>query len=130
MLHLLGSLLKVGDEVVPVLGLLETSEGHLGTRNVLLGVFKVLEEGLSFPSNALVDVGGCVRETLGLTGLSANETVKVRADLVGLASTKGVTLSASGLEDTSTLRSVTRSVSVTGHFELDEWIQEIGRAHV
>lgn len=25
------SLLKVGDEVVPVLGLLETSKGHLGT---------------------------------------------------------------------------------------------------
>lgn len=113
----------MGDEVVPVLGLLETSKGHLGTRNVLLGVFKVLEEGLSFPSNALVDVGGSVRETLGLTGLSANETVEVRANLVRFTSTKGVTLGASGLEDTSTLRSVTRSVSVTGHFELDEWIQ-------
>lgn len=49
------------------------------------------------PSNTLVDVGGGVRETLSLAGLSANETVKVRADLVGLTSTKGVTLSASGL---------------------------------
>lgn len=56
----------MGDEVVPVLSLLETSEGHLGTcienrirnlviflmsrgcwltRNVLLGVFKVLQRG-------------------------------------------------------------------------------------
>lgn len=26
---------KVGDEVVPVLGLLQTSESHLGTRDVL-----------------------------------------------------------------------------------------------
>lgn len=85
------------------------------------------------PSNALVDVGGSVRETLGLTGLSANETVEVRANLVRFTSTKGVTLGASGLwymkkkgrvcqwssdwmaknqiqtylEDTSTLRSVT-----------------------
>lgn len=49
------------------------------------------------PSNTLVDVGGGVRETLSLTGLSANETVKVRADLVGLTGTKSVTLSASGL---------------------------------
>lgn len=36
--NLLGLLLEVGDEVVPVLGLLETGEGHLGTRDVLLGV--------------------------------------------------------------------------------------------
>lgn len=49
------------------------------------------------PSNALVDVGGSVRETLGLTGLSANETVEVRANLVRFTSTKGVTLGASGL---------------------------------
>ena len=40
------SLLEVGDKVVPVLGLLETSERHLGSRNVLLRVLKVLEEGL------------------------------------------------------------------------------------
>ena len=37
--HLFGLFLEEGDEVVSVLGLLETAEGHLGARNVLLGVF-------------------------------------------------------------------------------------------
>ena len=36
-------LLEVGDEVVPVLVLLETTEGHLGTGNELLGVLEVVE---------------------------------------------------------------------------------------
>ena len=39
----LSFLRKVGDEVVAVLGLLQATEGHLGTRNVLLGVLEVLE---------------------------------------------------------------------------------------
>ena len=29
----------VRDQVIPVLGLLETTEGHLGTWNIFLGVF-------------------------------------------------------------------------------------------
>lgn len=33
----------VRDEVVPVLLLLETAEGHLGARDVLLGVLEVVE---------------------------------------------------------------------------------------
>jgi len=41
--RLLGLLLEVGDEVVAVLGLLETAEGHLGAGDVLLGVLEVLE---------------------------------------------------------------------------------------
>jgi hypothetical protein len=36
-------LLKEGDQVVAVLGLLETTEGHLGAGDVLLGVLEVLE---------------------------------------------------------------------------------------
>ena len=42
---------------------------------------EVLEHGLLAPSNTLVNVGGGVRETLGLTGLSAKDTVEVRSDL-------------------------------------------------
>lgn len=49
------------------------------------------------PCNALVDVGGGVREALDLTGLSAKQTVEVRSDLVWLSGTEGVALSASGL---------------------------------
>jgi hypothetical protein len=45
------------------------------------------KERVTHPSNALVDVGGGVRETVDLTGLSAKETVKVRSDLVGLSGT-------------------------------------------
>lgn len=41
--RLCGGLLEVGDEVVAVIGLLETTERHLGARNVLLGVLEVLE---------------------------------------------------------------------------------------
>ena len=42
-LHLFGLLLEEGDQVVAVLGLLETTEGHLCAGNVLLGVLEVLE---------------------------------------------------------------------------------------
>lgn len=33
----------IRDQVIPVLLLLQTTEGHLGTRNVLLGVLEVGE---------------------------------------------------------------------------------------
>lgn len=42
-MRLFGLLLEEGDQVVAVLGLLETTKGHLGTGNVLLGVLEVLE---------------------------------------------------------------------------------------
>lgn len=43
MRRLFGLLGKEGDQVVTLLGLLETTKGHLGTGNVLLGVLEVLE---------------------------------------------------------------------------------------
>lgn len=148
--HLLGGVGHVGDQVVAVLGLLETGEGHLGAGDVLLGVLEVLqrqqvvalndgglhpprhkclaadqrrpqaraycrspapalthlEESLSVPGDALVDVGGSVREAVGLSRLAAEDAVEVGADLVGTASLGGVALSATGLEDTGTLANV------------------------
>jgi hypothetical protein len=65
-----------------------------------------LEEGLALPGDALVDVGGGVREALSLSGLAAEETVEVGADLVGSTSLEGVALSATGLEKTGTLGDV------------------------
>jgi hypothetical protein len=41
--RLFGLILEEGDEIVAVLGLLETAERHLGTGNVLFGVLEVLE---------------------------------------------------------------------------------------
>lgn len=66
-----------------------------------------LEEGLLLPGNALVDVGGGVREALGLARLAAEETVEVGADLVGAAGLNGVALRATSLEEVGALGDVT-----------------------
>jgi hypothetical protein len=55
--RLFGLLSEEGDQVVTVLGLLETTESHLGSGNVLLGVLEVLEESVVVPLNALLLVG-------------------------------------------------------------------------
>ena len=47
----------------------------------LLGVLKVLEEGVLVPCNALVDVSSGVGEALDLTGLTAEETGGGRAEV-------------------------------------------------
>lgn len=49
--RLFGVFLEVGDEVVPLLRLLQTTKGHLGTGDVLLGVLEVLEQSLLVPLN-------------------------------------------------------------------------------
>jgi hypothetical protein len=92
----LAGLLHVGDNIVALLGLLETSESHLGTGNVLLGVLEVVEEGLLSPGDVLLDVGLGVGETGSLAGLAAKDAVQVRADLVGTA-----------LEEERSLREIT-----------------------
>jgi hypothetical protein len=43
--RLLGLFAEVGDQIVPVLALLQTAKSHLGARNVFLGVLEVLELG-------------------------------------------------------------------------------------
>jgi hypothetical protein len=95
------------DEVVSVLLLLETTESHLGSGNVLLGVLKVVKERLLVPCDTLLLVGVGVGETLDLTGLAAKETVQSRADLVSLTLLQGVALSATGLEEVGTLLGIT-----------------------
>lgn len=92
---------------VPVLSLLEATEGHLGTRNVLLGVLEVLEESVLVPVDGALLVGVGVRETGDLARLAAEETVELRTNLVALALLEGVALCATGLEETSALLGVT-----------------------
>lgn len=48
-----------------------------------------------------------VRETSNLSGVAAEEAVKLRANLVALASLEGMALSAAGLEEVGTLLGVT-----------------------
>jgi len=55
--RLFGLLSEEGDQVVTVLGLLETTESHLGSGNVLLGVLEVLEQSVVVPLDALLLVG-------------------------------------------------------------------------
>jgi hypothetical protein len=105
--RLFGGLLEVGDEVVPVLLLLETAKGHLGAGNVLLGVLEVLEEGLLVPLNALLLVGVGVGVAGDGASVAAEKAVERGADLVALALTKGVALGATGLEEVGTLLGVT-----------------------
>lgn len=81
----LAGTLHVGDNIVALLGLLETGESHLGTGDVLLGVLEVVEEGLLSPGDVLLDVGLGVGETGSLARLAAKDAVQVRADLVGTA---------------------------------------------
>ena len=96
-------LLEVGNKIISVLSLLKTTEGHLGSGNVLLGVLEVLVHGLLVPLNTLLLVGLSVRVTRGLTGGSAENTVEVRSDLVGTTSLGGVALETSSLEEVGTL---------------------------
>jgi hypothetical protein len=103
----LGSgLLEVGNQVVPVLLLLETAEGHLGAGDVLLGVLEVGEEGVVLPGDALLLVGVGVGVAVDGTGLAAEEAVQGRADLVAAVLLDGVALGATGLEEVGTLLSV------------------------
>ena len=92
---------------VAVLGLLEATEGHLGAGDVLLGVLEVLEKGVLLPFDTLVLVGVGVRETGDLARLAAEETVKLRSNLVALAGLEGVALCAAGLEEVGALLHVT-----------------------
>lgn len=108
---LLGLLREEGDQVVAVLGLLQATEGHLGTGDVLLGVLEVLElkrrsatdqrksksplhvclgsgdsgktyESVVVPGDALLLVGIGVGEALDLTSLATEKTVKVGTNLL------------------------------------------------
>lgn len=105
--YLFGVLLEESDQIVAILALLETTESHLGSRDVLLGVFEVGEQSVLVPGNALGLVGVGVVVALNLTSLAAEESVKVRSNLVGTTFFKGVALSTAGLEKVSTLGSVT-----------------------
>ena len=48
--------MKVRDQVVTVLLLLESGEHHLGAGDILLGVDQVLVQGVLAPGDTLVDV--------------------------------------------------------------------------
>lgn len=89
-----GGRLEVRDQIGALSGLLQAGEDHLGSGDVLLGVFQVLEQGVLVPRDALGLVGVGVGESGGLAGLAAHQTVQVRADLVLATGLDGVALRA------------------------------------
>jgi len=88
----------MGDQVVPVLVLLQSTESHLCARNVLLWVLKVLKQSFLVPLNRFLLVGVGVGETLDRSGVTSEKAVQIGTDLVALAFTESVALSASCLE--------------------------------
>ena len=93
----------VSDQIVSVLCLLQTTESHLGTWDVLLWVFQVVGHSLSGPLNTCSLISISVRVTFNLTRVSREDTMKVWTNLVWSTSFDGVALCTSSLEESSTL---------------------------
>lgn len=111
---LLGRVLQVGDQVSALVGLLQTSEHHLGAGDVLLGVLQVLEEGLLVPGDALGLVGVRVGEARSLASLATEQTAQVGSGLVLAASLHGVALRATLHKDLLALLNVSGGNSHVG----------------
>ena len=101
---------EVGDEVLALLLLLDTSKHHLSTRDELFRVLQVDKEGGGVPVNtvyfALVDVGGGVGKACCLPSLAADKSVKIGALLVCPSGLHSVALAALRLEDLCSLGNV------------------------
>jgi len=97
------SIAQVGNQVIPILFLLQSTESHLSSGNVFLRVLEILEQSLLSPDNALLLVGIGVGETFYLSRLTSKQAVQVRTDLIRAAGLEGVALSAAGLEKVCTL---------------------------
>lgn len=117
---------SIRDQVVPVLILLQSTESHLCSWNVLLWVLEVFElllvrnclsflfrgdlvtyESVFLPLNSLCLVGIGVCETWNGTSVTAEQSVKVGTDLVSFTLTESMALSTSCLEEVGTLLCVT-----------------------
>ncbi|MPC12877.1 hypothetical protein E2C01_005592 [Portunus trituberculatus] len=80
--RLLGRTDEVGNQVFSLLLLLESSEDHLGARDVLLRVGEIHVESVRGPRDALRLVGVRVHIAGCLTRLAPNKTVEVGTGLV------------------------------------------------
>lgn len=65
-----------------LLWFLQSSKSHLGSRNVLFGVLQIVKQSLIIPYNTLVDVGGSIRVSCGLSGLAADHAIEIGSNLV------------------------------------------------
>ena len=93
-----GDLLEESNDVSTFLGLLESSEAHLGLWDVLLWILEVFEEGVVSPDDVGVLVGLGVGVSLHSSGLSSKQSVEVWSLLVGTSLLVSVALSTASLE--------------------------------
>lgn len=107
LIDLLGSSLNVSNKIGTFVGLLQTSEHHLGSGDVFLWVLEVLEKSIFVPGDSLLDVGVRVRESGSLASLASNDSAQVGSDLVLTTSFDGVALSATLNEQLLSLFDIT-----------------------
>lgn len=67
---------------MPLALLLDASKDHFGSRNVFLGVFQVLHQGVLAPDDTFALVGFSVGVALCLASLAAKQPPQVRSDFV------------------------------------------------
>lgn len=93
------SRLKVSDKVLTLSSLLNSSEDHLCSLDVLLWVLEVFKKSLILPDNTRLLVGRGVRVTTCLSRLTSEESVKIRSLLVSTSLLYSVALRTLGLEN-------------------------------
>lgn len=104
---LLRLLPQEGDQVVPILGLLQPSKSHLRAGNVFLWIFEVLKQGVFVPLHICLLVRVGVREALNGASVAAKEAMEVGPDLVALTFLQRVALRTPRLEEVGALLGVT-----------------------
>lgn len=125
LLHSLFRLLsQEGDQVVPILGLLQTSESHLRARDVFLGVFEVLEKRVFAPDHVRLLVRVGVGKALYGASVATEQAVEVRPDLVAFAFLQCVALRAPRLKEVGALLGVTIREALLAHCGLKSLPQE------
>lgn len=67
--------------------------------NVLLGILQIFKQSIISPSNSTLFIGGTVRISIGLSTLTAEESVKIWSLLMRSSGLDGVALGALRLED-------------------------------
>jgi len=100
-------LLDESNEICSLLGLLETSEDHLGSGDVLLGIQQVSKQVLLVPLDTRLRVSLGVGVACDSSRWTANQTEQIGTLLVAFTLLDGVALGALGLEDLGSLGGIT-----------------------
>lgn len=104
---LLGGLLQVSNDVSTLRLLLESREGHLGTRDVLLGVLQVGKQRVLVPHNSGLFVGISVAIASNAATLATKQAMQSGTSLCTTFLLNDVALQATCLEQLGTILGIT-----------------------